>query len=245
MGWFRSYLTGRKQRTLANGKLSNFREIVCGVPQGSILGPALFILFVNDMPELVQKAKISQYADDTVIYASGHSETDIAVNLNLDLGRLTKWCRENKLHVNCNKTKYLTFGPRGKTSACVGSNLEMDGSKLNRVTTYKYLGITLDQNLTYDSHLAILARNVRHKVYLLRTVRPHLTIYAALQIYKTMILPIIEYGSALYAAAANKHIVRLQTIQNSGLRAVFGLPRLTPTRILHSKAGIDKLELRR
>ena len=102
-GWFRSYLTGRKQRTLANGKLSGFREIVCGVPQGSILGPALFILFVNDMPELVQKAKISQYADDTVIYASGHSESDIAVNLNLDLGRLTKWCRENKLHVNCNK----------------------------------------------------------------------------------------------------------------------------------------------
>ena len=80
---------------------------------------------------------------------------------------------------------------------------------------------------------------------LLRTVRPHLTVYAALQIYKTMILPILEYGSALYAGAANKHVSKLQTLQNSGLRAVFGLPRLTPTCILHTKAGIDKLELRR
>ena len=197
------------------------------------------------MPDSIQKAKISQYADDTVIYASGLNEMDIAVDLNLDLGRLTKWCRENKLHVNCKKNKYLTFGPQGKTSACVGANLEIGGSSLTRVKTYKYLGITLDQNLTYESHLACLARTVRHKVYLLRTVRPHLTVYAALQIYKTMILPIMEYGSALYAAAANKHVSKLQTLQNSGLRAVFGLPRLTPTCILHSKAGIDKLELRR
>ena len=178
--WFGSYLTGRRQRTLANGVLSEYREIACGVPQGSILGPALFILFVNDMPETIQSAKISQYADDTVIYASGSNEIDIAVNLNLDLGRLTKWCRENKLHVNCNKTKYLTFGPQGKTSACIGVNLEIGGTRLKRVNTYKYLGITLDQNHTYGTHLATLARTVRHKVYLLRTVRPHLTVYAAL-----------------------------------------------------------------
>ena len=119
MNWFNSYLTGRRQRTLANVTLSEYRNITCGVPQGSILGPALFILFVNDMPDSVQNSKISQYADDTVLYASGENEADIAVNLNFDLGRLTKWCRENKLHINSKKTKYLTFCPRGKTSACV------------------------------------------------------------------------------------------------------------------------------
>ena len=144
--WFGSYLTGRRQRTLANGVLSEYREIACGVPQGSILGPALFILFVNDMPETIQISKISQYADDTVIYASGPNEMDIAVNLNLDLGRLTKWCRENKLHVNCNKTKYLTFGPQGKTSACTGVNLEIGGTRLKRVNTVRIGRLSLGRN---------------------------------------------------------------------------------------------------
>ena len=92
----------------------------------------------------------------------------------------------------------------------------IEGTSLLRVTTFKYLGITLDQNLTYETHIASLARTVRHKVYLLRTVRPYLTIYAAMQIYRTMILPIMQYGSALYAAAANKHVAKLQTLQNRG-----------------------------
>ena len=77
-------------------------------------------------------------------------------------------------------------------------------------------------------------------MYLLRTVRPYLTVYGAMQIYRSMILLIMEYGSALYAAAANKHVSKLQTLQNSGLKAVFGLPRLTPLVYPPFQTGIDK-----
>ena len=101
--WFSSYLNQRKQRTLANGTLSDYQSITYGVPQGSILGPALFIIFVNDMTRVVSKSKTGQYADDTVVYASSDSELELSQMLNHDLANLAIWCKQNKLHVNCKK----------------------------------------------------------------------------------------------------------------------------------------------
>ena len=245
VNWFRSYLTHRQQRTLANGTLSSYREISCGVPQGSILGPPLFIIFVNDMTKAVRTSKTNQYADDTVVYQSGTDPEEISRSLNEDLNRVNKWCKENKLHINCKKTKYLILGSPHNTNKCPDLNLTLDQYKLQKVTTFKYLGITLDQNLTFESHVNALLKTVRHKLFLLRTVRPNLTTFAALQIYRIMILPLLEYGNTIYGTVPAKYLKKLQTAQNSGLRAVFGLPKLTPTEVLHTKANIDKLDKRR
>ena len=243
--WYKSYLSDRKQSTIANGILSDYQHVTCGVPQGSILGPPLFILFEDDMIEVIKHSRTSQYADDTVVYLSGNNELELSNKLNEDLSKLSKWWRQNKLTVNCKKTKYMVMGSRPRTSKCEDLNLKIEENKLERVNTYKYLGVTLDQGLSFDAHLIALNATVRHKVFLLRTVRPFLTTFAALQIYRTMILPILEYGCSLYDSAAKKLTDKLQVAQNSALKAVFGLPKLTPTTVLHTKAKIAQLVERR
>ena len=137
------------------------------------------------------------------------------------------------------------MGTAPRVKECGNLPLRINGHELDRTKTYKYLGITLDQHLTYRAHLSTLNGTVRHKIYLLRTVRPYLTEYAALQVYRQMILPILEYGNALYASAPKSCLDKLQRAQNSGLKAVYGLPKRTPTAALHDKANLDKLDKRR
>ena len=124
-------------------------------------------------------------------------------------------------------------------------SLEINEIKLEKVRNYKYLGITLDENMTFGSHIALLNRTVRHKTFLLRKVRPFLTTYAALQVLKVMIAPLLEYGAVIYDSAATKHTHKLQVSLNAAIRAVYKLPRLTPTAVLLDKAKMDPLTTRR
>ena len=105
-------MTGRKQCTIANNIVSSYKDITCGVPQGSVLGPLLFLLYINDISSVVKDSKISMYADDTVVYIS-HSNLDLAIPLiQSDLNRVYTWCNNNKLTINCKKTKVFLFGMR-------------------------------------------------------------------------------------------------------------------------------------
>ena len=110
--WCKSYLGNRSQATLANGKLSCSRGLVCGVPQGSVLGPLIFILYINDMQSALMNRNIQLYADDTVIYATGSTPELAAGELQLALHSFAKWCKVNKLSINASKTKQLVFGTR-------------------------------------------------------------------------------------------------------------------------------------
>ena len=107
--WFKSYLSARVQKTIANGVHSDWESISFGVPQGSILGPILFILYVNDLSSLHMTCKILQYADDTVLYTSGKSLVEITETLQTDLNMLVSWCDENMLTINAKKTKTMLY----------------------------------------------------------------------------------------------------------------------------------------
>ena len=104
--WIKNYLTNRKQCTVANNTVSQQQLITCGVPQGSVCGPLLFLLYINDITSSIKNCKVSLYADDTVVYIS-HSDIQTGIQLvQQDLNRLNNWCKENKLSINCKKTKY-------------------------------------------------------------------------------------------------------------------------------------------
>jgi hypothetical protein len=113
--WFGSYLEGRSQYTMLNQTKSSTRPIQYGVPQGSILGPLLFVMYINDLPDTI-KSKVVMYADDTAIFSSARGQSDIEKELNDDLRTLSDWLRDNKLTLNLTKTKSMWFYSRGRSN---------------------------------------------------------------------------------------------------------------------------------
>ena len=112
LSWCTNYLMNRSQRTLANGSMSSAQNVKCGVPQGSILGPLFFILYVNDVYAAVKVSKLQLYADDTVIYSAGRSSEEATRKLQPSMNQFSVWCKANKLSLNATKTKLVVFGTR-------------------------------------------------------------------------------------------------------------------------------------
>ena len=112
--WFRNYLRDRKQKIKVNGRLSEHRMVKCGVPQGSILGPLLFIIYINDLGKYLNECCINLYADDTALYTGANSHIELLLNLRLELSIVSEWLKANRLTLNTKKTKFVIFGSRQK-----------------------------------------------------------------------------------------------------------------------------------
>ena len=139
--WCKSYLSNRTQRTIVNGLTSQCLPISCGVPQGSVLGPLFFLIYVNDLQEALQGYRFKLYADDTVIYCSGVNATEASQGLQEGLNAFCKWSTVNKLSINTKKTKLMVFGSRSKVKKANNLSVRLNGDKLKRGPTFKYLGL--------------------------------------------------------------------------------------------------------
>ena len=165
--WLTDYISNRVQRTVCNNSASNPLEVVCGVPQGSILGPLLFLVYVNDMSSAIGNSSYQLYADDTVVYKTGRNIDEVTRQLQEDLVNLSKWCKCNKLTVNIKKTKYVIFGLKSQTKRIKNHSMILDNKTIERVNFYKYLGVILDMHLTFSKHIDNCYRLAAHKIYLL------------------------------------------------------------------------------
>ena len=242
--WIKSYLRHRNQCTSANGITSSTLKLTCGVPQGSILGPLFFIIYVNDIKTSLNFCNHLLYADDTVLYKTGELGTS-TINMQSDLCEFKKWTDRNQLTMNVKKTKYVIFGLKSKTRKVVNHSLFINDNKLERVTSYKYLGLTLDMNLNYNKHLENGLKLVAYKAFLLNKIRMYIDVYTAITIYKTMILPILEYDDIIYDGANQKLLNDLQTYQNRILRICVHRNWYTPIVLLHQLCNLNKLKDRR
>ena len=135
----------------------------CGVPQRSILGPLLFILHINDLYEYLQECQISLSADDTALYMSAKSQIEIKLTFQIELTVVCEWLRANKLTLNASKTKYVIFGTKQKLTNKPDLNLTVGDSKIERVSSMKYLGVILDEHLTFDEHIAYILTKASKK----------------------------------------------------------------------------------
>ena len=242
--WLENYLSGRKQCTLANGTTSPYHDIICGVPQGSILGPLLFITYMNDLRTACKNSKYLLYADDTVIFNT--NENQIATNqIQRDLDAVSLWCDQNQLTIHVKKTKYVIFGLRSQTRKLNDHELFIKNQKLQKVATYKYLGMILDSYLTFNNHLQQTLNVISHKLLLLCKLRKYIDKHTAITLYKSMILPIMEYGDVIYCGAKGKLLSKLQSAQNRILRLCIYSNVYMETERLYSACKTSKLELRR
>ena len=216
----RNYLTDRKQSTLANGVVSSLVNISCGIPQGSTVGPLMYIIYMNDVSTSLNHCKYQLYADDTVIYLSDDitNLNDATNRITTDLESFKYWCDMNKLTLNVKKTKYVTFGLKSQTRKVINHTLQIGTNKIERVPSYKYLGIILDSNLNYKKHIENCIKSASYKAMLLSKIRKYITFEASVRIYKTMILPLIDYGDILYEDTNQVLLSKLQTLQNRCLR---------------------------
>ena len=245
LDWCTSYLSRRLQRTFANAFLSREATVECGVPQGSVLGPAFFILYVNDMQNALRDAQIQLYANDTVIHAAGETALEAAGKLQPCLDGFVNWCEANKLSLNVSKTKLMAFGTRNKVKKAKTVNVYAQGKKLQMVPTYKYLGFSLDSTLSFKYHVNSVIKTVLYKVNLLSKVRKFMSESVALKVYKSMILPYFDYGDVIYDSSFKEGLDKLQRLQNKCLKICKGLNIRFETDILHTITKCPKLGERR
>ena len=245
--WLKNYLTNRKQCTVANNIVSDYRDITYGVPQGSVLGPLLFLIYVNDISSIIKNSKISMYADDTVVYIS-HSDPKTAITLiQSDLNDLNIWCNRNRLTINCKKTKYSIYGMRSniKKSKMLDIRLSLNAHILERVCSYKYLGLILDEHLNYNKHIKEMTKVISHKLYLLSKIRRYITQYACINIFKTMILSVIEYCDIIYAGTSHANLAKIDNLFFRGLRICLDCNIMTSRKVLCKECMVAPLSNRR
>ena len=145
--------------------LHNFRRQSVGVPQGSVLGPMLFMLYINDLPRVVSNSSVSLYADDTLVYATNPSLECLQSLLQKDLDEISKWMLSNRLSLNLTKTVSMLIGVPQKIKDR-SLNLSIAAVQLSNVRSYRYLGMTIDNHLSWKEHIQILSRQMSHQFFL-------------------------------------------------------------------------------
>lgn len=223
--WFGEYLSERTQVT-KYGSVSKSLESVHGVPQGTVLGPILFILYINDIVKIIKNCKIQLFADDTIIYVTGDKVDDITQTLNNELDNLFKWLNNNYLKLNVTKTKMMIIKNRNRNLDIV-DNVKIGGENIDRVVQFKYLGCVIDQHLTFSEHFQYITNKVAKKVNILSRMSGHLSSWTKLTVYKTIVAPHFYFCSTLLFLMNNTELDILQKKQNRALRIILACNRYT------------------
>ncbi|MEM6812713.1 MAG: reverse transcriptase family protein, partial [Pseudomonadota bacterium] len=221
---FTNYLFGRKQSVCFGAEISKPEPVTCGVPQGSILGPLLFLITFNDVSSVIKYSNIITYADDTVIYVSGKNKDEVQTKLQKDFLSVTKWLDSKDLVINMKKgkTECMLFGTAQKIK---NKTLEVTNNHQHRVhiaKSYKYLGVLLDQTLSLREHIDKTYKKAAGRLYLLRRIRPQLTTKVAMTIFKTMLMPLFTYCSIITSNYTNTIEARISNFEKRAIQVIYG-----------------------
>lgn len=215
-----SYLCGRKQRVKINGIMSDFGEVRTGVPQGTILGPLFFILYINDLLINLPEDIIISYADDTAVISTDKNWQLVASNMNNYLKIISEWLALNELSLNIDKTVFMTFG-NYCDSVPLHMNLNIDGHNINRVGTCKYLGIIFDYRMRWENHIQHIVNKTKYLIFLFYKFSKFMLTETLLMIYYAFFHSIINYGIVAWGGCLPSHKLMLNKLQSKLLKIIF------------------------
>lgn len=240
-----SYLNNRSQRVIFDNTLSGFEAVETGVPQGSVLGPTLFLCYINDIKSAGFDCQLSLYADDTVLYASDMSIDSLELKMNRNLVKLDSWATNNRLTINPTKTRFVLFNFLNLAHKSRTIQLQINDTVLVQSNSYEYLGIIIDERLSFKQHINKTISACSQKLFTLSKIRRYISNQVAQILYKSLVLSIMDYGNVFVLNASGKDASRLQKVQNRALRIIDLSPRYTANLDLHRKYNILPTEARR
>ena len=221
LDWIASYLSDRMQYVQIMNMKSNYSKVVCGVPQGSILGPKLFILYINDICKVSNLLNFVLFADDTNIFFS-HKDIDFLINtINKELQNLSTWFAVNKLSLNVSKTHFILFTNKNITSTL---NVNINNVNIDRVFHTKFLGVLIDHKLNWKEHIDYICKKLSKSIAVIRKARVMLKYDALYTLYCSIFLPYLYYCVEVwgntYKSNTNKVFLKqkkvIRIIHNAG-----------------------------
>ena len=217
--WFKSYLSNRKQYVFVNGSNSNLLPINCGVPQGSALGPLLFLTYINDLPNASKKLTFYLFADDTNIYYESKDLSDLIRIVNKELRLVKKWLDSNKLSLNIDKTNYIIFHS-SSINVSSGSDIRIGKKYIKRVKFVKFLGLLLDEHLSWKYHLSELSKKFARTCGMFFKIRNLLPLDVLICLYNALFLSFLQYGLIVWGQTYASYVDPIFKLQKKAVRAI-------------------------
>ena len=217
-----SFLNSRLQKVSLKDTQSDFKTILYGVPQGSVLGPLLFSIYINDLPLHVPSAKCDMLADDTTIHTSGQDVPAITTVLQSCLSDVFEWTHLNHMSLNPSKTKYMILTTRQKRQLLhsPSAHLSVGNQQITEVSDHKVLGVTIDNNLTWGPHIRDLCKTTAKKVYQSAKIKHFLNFHARKTFFQAHIQSGIDYASTLWDSASDSLKKPLKSLHRRAIKIV-------------------------
>ena len=224
LDWFTNYLFNRHQTVIYACHKSKCHPVFSGVPQGSILGPLLFVAYINDLPGVLTFSNIIMFADDTILFYSHKNMNDIQEGLDKDMNAVASWLNQNQLVINLNKgkTESMIFGTSQKLRKEGNSELTISvgANQIRSMSSYKYIGVQLDPTLSFNQHLNCVLKKAAGKIKVLKKVRSSLTLHAAQAVYQFMIAPTMAYGHFVYLELSSSCLAKFRSLENQAKKVI-------------------------
>lgn len=229
--FFTSYLSNRSQLVQSGNTKSEFLDIKSGVPQGSILGPIFFIMYVNDMAYTCTNSLLDLYADDSSLHKSGTDINEIQYNLQTDLNNIQTWCENNNMALHPRKSQCMLIGPTTKLNKLNDLYLTIDGQTLENIKCKKVLGLSIDNNLSWHDHVQKVCKRLNSTIALLKRINYCLCPDMRIMFYNSYFVSIFDYCCFIWGkkkVCSNKILL----LQKRAARIILNQPARTPSKPL-------------
>jgi hypothetical protein len=239
--WFKSYLTGRKQRVVLGGIYSSWKEVNAGVPQGSVLGPLMFLIYINDI-SVDLSSNIRLYADDTILFFSGEDEAEYFAPLQNDLISIDAWSDKWIVGFNPKKTENLLVSRRRNI---IQQHFYFKGDAIPIVQHHKHLGLFLSFDLSWNYHIQNILKTANQRIGILLSLKYKFSRRVLETLYVAYVRSVLEYGDVVYDNCFDYLKIQLEDLQIKALRCITGLTRSCSRHLIYIESGFVPLEERR